>query len=138
MTGQTPQKVFQCEVYKIAGRCPEQCVRPVAWQVDCYDCYGDDPNCETCSGSGIVRHGDCPRSSASKVHLLPYFLHWRQTNFMAWPDGGSILEQPQKLRKAFDLLLMYFLNREKKENEKNASSPGVRNKGQRPGHPPAK
>jgi len=46
---------------------------------------------------------------ATKVlGLLPHYIAYRASNFLAWPDGRGRYYQPLKLIRAFDLLSVYW------------------------------
>jgi hypothetical protein len=121
MSGELPQRIFQCEFYLKFKRCPTSCTIAKHWSSDCYECKGDiDPECVLCKGSGHVTHQGCPRSAARDIQsLLPYFFIWRAHKCTVWPDGRAMVYQPIKLNQAFQLLSWYFLSKEKKEAEKN-------------------
>ena len=50
----------------------------------------------------------CPRVAHRDSYLLPYFLAYKNSNYLAWPDGKGRLYQPVKLVTAFDVLAFYF------------------------------
>jgi len=120
MSGDTPQKIFQCDLYRQFKRCPVDCKQEIQWSSDCYNCQGEiNPDCEFCNGSGRINHAGCPRHSARKYErLLPYFFVWRGGNFQVWPDGKGMVYQPIKLRNVFNLLLWWYQSKEEKERKK--------------------
>jgi len=50
----------------------------------------------------------CPRTVAKNCSLLPYFLEYKRSNYIAWPDGKGMYYQPYKLIQAFKVLDYYF------------------------------
>ena len=60
-----------------------------------------------CKGKGKIFVNQCPRSCEDSS-LLPYFIAYRNSNGLIWPDGRGRLYQPIKLVHAFDILTYYF------------------------------
>ena len=47
----------------------------------------------------------CPFTMAKTVFdIISYFVDWRVSNRVVWPNGQTRLYQPYKLAQAFDLL----------------------------------
>jgi hypothetical protein len=49
--------------------------------------------------------------------LLPYFFHWRATEFTQFPDGCGRIMQPSMLLEAFSIMNTVAQEREKAEME---------------------
>jgi hypothetical protein len=103
--------VFDCrecgEKEEKKNQCGCKCeAERMVWETDyCFFCHGIDPNCIYCKGSNHNPVYRCPRALAFEVSwLLPYFIDWRVSNRVVWPDGGSRLYQTVKLAESFDLL----------------------------------
>ena len=89
------------------------CVRPFRrkkiWVIDeCYFCGGENKKCEYCNGKGHIIVQRCPRAVANNCRLLPYFIEYKNSNYLAWPDGKGMYYQPFKLVRAFQLMTYYF------------------------------
>jgi len=50
----------------------------------------------------------CPRAVADGFNLLPYYLAYRNSNYISWPDGRGRLYQPVKLIIIFDIFNFYW------------------------------
>ena len=89
------------------------CVRPFKrkqiWTIDeCIFCEGQNKKCRYCHGKGVIFVQRCPRAVAKSCALLPYFLEYKRSNYIAWPDGKGMYYQPIKLVQAFGILNYYF------------------------------
>jgi hypothetical protein len=75
-------------------------------------CEGQFQKCEICKGKGSFPIKRCPRKLITKniAGLLPFFHWYRNTD--QFPDNGSMLAQPDKLLKAFDLMSTIATRRE--------------------------
>ncbi len=98
------------------------CVRPFkkknVWKIDeCIFCEGQNKKCRYCKGRGDIFVRRCPRAVAKNDHLLPYFLEYKRSNYIAWPDGKGRYYQPVKLIQAFDIFSYYFNKFESKQLE---------------------
>ena len=102
------------------------CVRPfkkkVIWTIDeCIFCEGQNKKCRYCKGKGVIFVQRCPRAVAKNCSLLPYFLEYKRSNCLAWPDGTGRLYQPIKLVIAYDILNYYFCKFEEKVKDNYGS-----------------
>ena len=98
------------------------CVRPFKrkpiWKIDeCVFCEGQNKKCHYCHGKGVIFVQRCPRAVAKSCALLPYFLEYKRSNYIAWPDGRGRLYQPVKLVIAYDILNYYFCKLEEKTKD---------------------
>jgi len=102
------------------------CIRPykrkVIWTIDeCIFCEGKNKHCPYCKGKGKIPVHQCPQMVARNPYLLPYFNAYRNSNYLAWPDGRGRLYQPKKLIQAFDVLNYYYNKLEEKKVAENGS-----------------
>ena len=63
----------------------------------------------------------CPRALGNddESSILPFFFDYRNSDYLAWPDGRGRLFQPSKLVQAFDVLLDHVNRKIEKESRKN-------------------
>ena len=54
------------------------------------------------------------------AEIIPYFLDWKVSNRIAWPDGRARIYQPVMLTQAFDLMMALCC---KYEEEQRATAP---------------
>jgi len=59
-------------------------------------------------GKGEIPVHRCPRSVTGLSNLLPYFIAYKNSGNLAWPDGRGRYYQPIKLVITFDILNYYF------------------------------
>lgn len=118
-------QVFKCKNCDKKRQKLIGCVRPFkhkkVWQIDeCFFCGGEDKKCKYCNGKGQIIVQRCPRAVAKNCGLLPYFLEYKNSNYIAWPDGKGMYYQPFKLITAYKLLSYYFNKFEIKQIEEDA------------------
>jgi len=86
------------------------CVRPTKkplWVIDeCIHCNGNK-DCKYCKGKGKIMVHRCPRCIQDSS-LIPYFIAWKNSQYIAYPDGRGRIFQPRKLIQAFDILAYYW------------------------------
>lgn len=94
------------------------CVRPATkqvWEIDeCPGCFGKKHYdvlgnlivCKECGGKNKIPVFRCPLSMdlSDEFRILTYFVAYRSSNTLSWPDGRGRLYQPRPLAIAFDLL----------------------------------
>ena len=68
----------------------------------------------------------CPRAVAKSCALLPYFLEYKRSNYIAWPDGKGMYYQPIKLVQAFGILNYYFKKFEDIKIEEGKKKPSLK------------
>jgi len=120
MNDERAQTVFSCETFERFSRCPANCKQEKQWGVDCYDCYGKNPFCKTCNGSGRIAGQVCPRLlSRDTFGLLPFFFQWYVSKCTDWPDGNGMYYQPLKLRDTFNFLAAWKIHLDNKKTVTN-------------------
>ena len=114
-------QIFNCRSCAKEDALKRGCIRPAKtriWKIDeCYFCGGKNDLCRYCHGKGEIEVRRCPRAAASETPLLPYFVAYYNSNYLAWPDGRGRLYQPKKLIAAFDMMTFYFRKLESKRIE---------------------
>lgn len=116
-------QVYNCKTCTKKEKKQRGCIRPfknkVIWTIDeCVYCEGKNKNCIYCKGKGKIFVRQCPRAMSKCSYLLPYFIAYRHSNGLVWPDGRGRLYQPKKLVDAFDILGYYFAKHEEKQQSK--------------------
>ena len=118
MTADIGQKIYTCDYYLQHGSCRRDCKEEINWNTVCYECFGKNPTCYLCTGSGRVKRELCPRLLArGESRLLPYFFDWYYRDNPVWPDGTGLYYQPLKLRGAFNFLASWYHNTRKKDGD---------------------
>lgn len=117
-------KIFNCKTCSPNLKKWRGCIRPFkkkqVWRIDeCVFCDGKNKKCKHCKGRGWIPVGQCPRSVATGFQLMPYYIAYRNSHGLAWPDGRGRFYQPVKLVSAFDILDFYF-NKFEAKRIKNA------------------
>jgi hypothetical protein len=87
-------------------------------EIECI-CNGNK-KCDICNGRNIIALKECPAkmNNASVNRFLPFFWHWKATNYMQFPDGGGRYNQPSTLLEAFAMCAGLSNKQEQKEAEK--------------------
>jgi hypothetical protein len=115
------RKIYDCKKCKSGQNKKRGCVRPAkkpVWKIDeCIHCDGDK-NCIYCKGKGKIMVHRCPRCIQDSS-LIPYFIAWKNSQYIAYPDGRGRLYQPKKLIQAFDVLGFYW---DKFEAQRNTNA----------------
>lgn len=121
--------IYTCEFCRGKMRSQRGCLSPfkrkAVWTIDeCLFCYGEKPDkkCFFCKGRGKIAVRQCPRVVGRGLYLLPYFIAYKNSNGLAWPDGTGRLQQPLKLVAAFDVLSYYFDKLEAEQIEKDTQN----------------
>lgn len=81
----------------------------------------NNPKCNICGGSGSIAVLQCPAKSQltqEAIQTLPYFFHWKNTDFLHYPDGAGRLFQPVKMLEAFDVIAGVVARKEKEQLKK--------------------
>jgi len=85
------------------------CLGPVddAWTMTgCPLCSGLSKDCGLCHGTNKITTRECPRALArlSEVSwLFSHFMAYKNSKWLAWPNGKGRFYQPIRLISAFDL-----------------------------------
>ena len=87
-------------------------------EIECI-CSGNK-KCELCKGKNKFALKECPAkmNNTSVNRFLPFFWHWKSTNYISFPDGRGRYYQPTKLLEAFSLAANLSNKQEIKEAEK--------------------
>ena len=110
-------KIFNCELCKFQGSQERNgCRKEKTEKVLDFDCICDgQKRCRICKGKGTFPLYRCPVVMANDqaVNLiLPFFFHWKATNYMMFPDNKGRIYQPVKMLEAFTLLSFISNKRE--------------------------
>jgi hypothetical protein len=84
-------------------------------------CESKNKNCTICEGKGIFTVNRCPVKYASDPNVnifLPYFYHWKATNYMMYPDGKGRIYQPTALIEALTLCSIVTNKRDEIESNR--------------------
>lgn len=116
-------KIFNCEYCSKEVKKKRGCKRAIksgaVLDVDC-SC-GENKKCDVCKGRGRFVLKDCPiRFTQDKdtSRFLPFFWHFRATNYTMYPDGEGRFEQPILLLEALQLCIYLVNKREEAEAKK--------------------
>jgi len=114
-------KVYVCSNCSSEMKRNRGCKRPKRNKILEIECVcGGNSHCEICKGENKFTLKECPAkmNNASVNRFLPFFWHWKATNYMNFPDGKGRYYQPSVLLEAFSLCANLSGKQEQKEAEK--------------------
>ena len=116
-------KIFICNNCSKEEKKRRGCKRSIksgkVLEIDCL--CGGNKHCDLCKGRGRFVLKDCPirvSSDRDTNRFLPFFWHFKATNYMMYPDGLGRLEQPYKLLEAINICSAMVNKREYEEQKK--------------------
>lgn len=84
-----------------------------------------ESGCKTCNYTKKIQYKRCPRALSLDQWMLifmPYFWHWKATQYHRYPDGRARIYQPSKMLEALDVCSIIAADREQealKQSGKN-------------------
>ena len=114
--------VYRCDHCDKGLKKSRGCKRPKRKAFTKIKCVCErNKKCGVCKGSGEIMLNRCPAIEAnnqSVARLLPFFFHWRATQYAQFPDGRGRLYQSQKMLDAFGVCNSIATRCEKEEMER--------------------